>query len=222
MTILLSGTAGDSDRDLLYVSLKLGNTVRELFRFRTDDGVVDFYNSEGETGKQFLVRRPLEGGGTLRSRYGYRYHPVYGNYSLHSGIDLAARTGTPIYAGGDGVIERAQWLSGYGRYVEIRHANGYATAYGHMSAIADGITPGTTVTQGQVIGYVGSTGLSTGPHLHYEIKINGNTVDPLAVKLPRANALPQQYQAAFDNTVTQIRALIARDASPDITIAAAN
>ncbi|WP_404401796.1 M23 family metallopeptidase [Pelagibacterium halotolerans] len=222
ITILLLGTADSENQELLYVSLKLGNTVRELFRFRTDDGVVDFYNSDGETGKQFLVRRPLEGGGTLRSRYGYRRHPVYGDYRLHSGVDLAARTGTPIYAGGDGIVERAQWFSGYGRYVEIRHANGYATAYAHMSAIADGITPGTAVTQGQVIGYVGSTGVSTGPHLHYEIKINGNTVDPLAVKLPRANALPQQYQPAFDNTVAQIRSLVARDASPDITIAATN
>lgn len=220
MTVLLSGTAETGDQELLYVSLKLGNTVRELFRFHTDDGVADFYNADGETGKQFLVRRPLEGGGTLRSRYGYRKHPVYGDYRLHSGVDLAARTGTPIYAGGDGIIERAQWFSGYGRYVEIRHANGYKTAYAHMSAIADGITPGTAVTQGEVIGYVGTTGVSTGPHLHYEIKINGNTVDPLSVKLPRANALAQRYHSQFDTTVSQIRALAARDPEPNLTIAA--
>ncbi len=217
--MLLSGSPEAGDQELLYVSLKLGNTVRELFRFRTEDGVVDFYNPDGETGKQFLLRRPLEGGGTLRSRYGYRRHPVFGDYRLHTGVDLAARTGTPIYAGGDGVIERAQWFSGYGRYVEIRHANGYNTAYGHMTAIADGITPGTRVTQGQVIGYVGSTGVSTGPHLHYEIKINGHTVDPLAVKLPRANSLPPQYRVSFDNTVAQIRALMSQDVEPNVTVA---
>ncbi len=217
--MLLSGSPETGDQELLYVSLKLGNTVRELFRFRTDDGVIDFYNPDGETGKQFLLRRPLEGGGTLRSRYGYRRHPVFGDYRLHTGVDLSARTGTPIYAGGDGVVERAQWFSGYGRYVEIRHANGYNTAYGHMSAIADGITPGTRVSQGQVIGYVGSTGVSTGPHLHYEIKINGHTVDPLAVKLPRANSLPPQYRTSFDNTVAQIRALMVHEATPNVTVA---
>ncbi|RDE08858.1 M23 family metallopeptidase [Pelagibacterium lacus] len=207
--ILLSGTAEtQEEQELLYVALTLGNTVRELFRFQTADGVIDFYNPDGETGKQFLLRRPLEGGGTLRSRYGYRSHPIFGDYRLHSGVDLAARTGTPIYAGGDGIVEMAQWYSGYGRYVELRHANGYNTAYGHMTAIADGITPGTSVTQGQVIGYVGSTGQSTGPHLHYEIKINGNTVDPLAVKLPRANTLAPQYDSEFSNTIAQVRALL--------------
>jgi murein DD-endopeptidase MepM/ murein hydrolase activator NlpD len=212
--ILLSGTAEQGEQELLYVALTLGNTVRELFRFQTEDGVIDFYNPDGETGKQFLVRRPLEGGGTLRSRYGYRNHPIFGQYRLHTGVDLAARSGTPIYAGGDGIVEMAQWYSGYGRYVELRHANGYNTAYGHMSAIADGITPGTRVTQGQVIGYVGSTGQSTGPHLHYEIKINGNTVDPLAVKLPRANSLPQQYQGEFEATIAQVRALINQESTP--------
>ncbi|AEQ52880.1 M23 family metallopeptidase [Pelagibacterium halotolerans] len=222
--ILLSGTMEDGNQDLLYVALTLSNTTRELFRFQTEDGVIDFYNPDGETGKQFLLRRPLEGGGTLRSRYGYRRHPIFGDYRLHTGADLAARTGTPIYAGGDGIVEMAQWYSGYGRYVELRHANGYNTAYGHMSAIADGITPGTRVTQGQVIGYVGSTGQSTGPHLHYEIKINGNTVDPLAVKLPRANSLPQQYETEFSSTVAQVRSLIEQQGTPvtaPVTVAAA-
>lgn len=221
--ILLSGTVEEDNQDLLYVALTLSNTTRELFRFQTEDGVIDFYNPDGETGKQFLLRRPLEGGGTLRSRYGYRRHPIFGDYRLHTGTDLAARSGTPIYAGGDGIVEMAQWYSGYGRYVELRHANGYNTAYGHMSAIADGISPGARVTQGQVIGYVGSTGQSTGPHLHYEIKINGNTVDPLAVKLPRANSLPQQYQTEFASTVAQVRALVEQDGTPvttPVTVAA--
>ncbi|SDG12103.1 M23 family metallopeptidase [Pelagibacterium luteolum] len=224
--ILLSGQAkseGDaSGQDLLYVSLTLGNTVRELFRFQSEDGVIDFYNPDGETGKQFLLRRPLEGGGTLRSRYGYRSHPIFRDYRLHTGVDLAARTGTPIYAGGDGIVEMAQWYSGYGRYVELSHSNGYNTAYAHMSAIADGITPGTRVSQGQVIGYVGSTGQSTGPHLHYEIKINGNTVDPLAVKLPRANTLPQQHETEFSNTIAQVRALLDQAGAETTQVAGTN
>ncbi|WP_127143156.1 M23 family metallopeptidase [Pelagibacterium montanilacus] len=222
IAILMSDTPESEDRELLYVNLKLGNTERELFRYHTEDGVIDFYNPDGETGKQFLLRRPLEGGGNMRSRYGYRRHPVFGDYRLHAGVDFAARTGTPIYAAGDGVIERAQWFSGYGRYVEVRHANGYATAYAHMSAIEDGITPGTRVNQGEVIGYVGSTGLSTGPHLHYEMKINGNTVDPMAVKLPRANSLAAQHRADFENTVAQIRALVNRENDPSPVTVASN
>ena len=220
--ILLSGKPDeDANQELLYVALTLGGTKRELFRFQTPDGVIDFYNPDGETGKQFLLRRPLEGGGTLRSRYGHRRHPIFGDYRLHTGVDFAARTGTPIYAGGDGIVEMAQWYSGYGRYVEIRHSNGYNTAYGHMSAIADGITPGTRVRQGEVIGYVGSTGQSTGPHLHYEIKINGNTVDPLAVKLPRANSLPPQQMAEFEAAIAQVHGLLEQKSSPlpPVTIA---
>lgn len=220
--ILLSGKPDeDANQELLYVALTLSGTKRELFRFQTPDGVIDFYNPDGETGKQFLLRRPLEGGGTLRSRYGHRRHPIFGDYRLHTGVDFAARTGTPIYAGGDGIVEMAQWYSGYGRYVEIRHSNGYNTAYGHMSAIADGITPGTRVRQGEVIGYVGSTGQSTGPHLHYEIKINGNTVDPLAVKLPRANSLPPQQMAEFEAAIAQVHGLLEQKSSPlpPVTIA---
>ena len=220
INLLLSEPDGDGVQELLYVGLTLGNTTREMFRFRTDDGAVDYYNSDGETGQQFLLRRPLEGGGTLRSRYGGRNHPIYGTYRMHTGVDLAAPSGTPIYAAGDGVVEMAQWYSGYGRYVELRHSNGYGTAYGHMSAIADGITPGTVVRQGQVIGYVGSTGQSTGPHLHFEIKINGNTADPLSVRLPRANSLDPQYLAAFNNSVTQIRSLLTEDRTPPLTVAA--
>jgi len=201
-------------QELLYVGLKLGSTEREFFRFRTEDGVVDFFDPEGETGKRFLTRRPLQGGGTLRSRFGYRVHPIFKSRKLHTGVDLAAKTGTPIYASGDGVVEKAGWSSGYGKYVEIKHVNGFETGYGHMSRIADGMKPGTRVRQGEVIGYVGSTGYSTGPHLHFEIKINGSFVDPLSVKLPRDKTLPAQYEGQFAQTVAQIRDLMQRDAAP--------
>ncbi len=208
----------DGGHELLYVALTLNGVTREFFRYQLEDGTFDFYDPEGETGKRFLNRRPLEGGGNLRSRFGYRIHPIFGTRRLHTGVDLAASTGTPIYASGDGVVERAQWVSGYGRYVELRHVNGYETAYGHMSRIADGMTPGTRVQQGQIIGYVGSSGQSTGPHLHFEIKVNGRAVDPLSIRLPRANTLPARDQIAFAQTVQQIRDLMEREAAP-ITVA---
>ena len=219
-------TAGDSieiletdkdaagHQDLLYVGLKLGTTTRELFRFRTTDGTVDFYDPEGETGKRFLTRRPLQGGGRLASRFGSRVHPIFKSRRMHTGVDLASKTGTPIYASGDGVVEKAQWVSGYGKYVQLKHVNGFETAYGHMSRIADGMKPGAKVRQGQIIGYVGSTGNSTGPHLHFEIKVNGRFVDPLSVKLPRDKSLAAQYDASFSQTIEQIRDLMHRDAAP--------
>ena len=219
-------TAGDSieilqtekdasgKQDLLYVGLKLGSTLRQLYRFRTNDGAVDFYDPDGETGKRFLTRRPLQGGGRLASRFGYRIHPIFKTRRLHTGVDLASPRGTPIYAAGDGVIEKAQWVSGYGRYIMIKHVNGYETGYGHQSAFADGIKPGVKVRQGQLIGYVGSTGNSTGNHLHFEIKVNGRFVDPLSVKLPRDHTLPSQESGAFKQAIAQINDLMQRDAAP--------
>lgn len=198
----------------LYVSLKLGKTVRKFYRYRTENGEVDFYDSNGQTGKRFLIRRPLKGGGNLRSRFGYRRHPITGRSSLHSGTDLAAPYGTPIYASGNGIVEKAQWFSGYGRYIKLKHVNGYTTAYGHMSRIANKITPGTRVRQGQIIGYVGSTGQSTGNHLHFEVRINNRPVDALSVKLPRDKVLPQKYQRQFKDTIAQINDLMARDPAP--------
>ena len=219
--ILESAPDAEGRAELLYVGLTLGSTKRQLYRFTTEDGLVDFYDPDGETGKRFLNRRPLEGGGTLRSRFGYRIHPIFKTRKLHTGVDLAARSGTPIYAAGDGVIQLAGWQSGYGNKVEIKHVNGYETAYGHMSRFAEGMKPGVRVRQGQVVGYVGSTGQSTGPHLHFEMHINGNLVDPLSVKLPKDNVLAQQYKAQFAQTMAQIDDLMARDAAP-VTVAQAN
>ena len=205
-------------RELLYVGLRLGSTTREFYRFRTEDGRVDFFDPSGETGKRFLTRRPVQGGGRLSSRYGYRIHPIFKSRRLHTGVDFAAPRGTPIYASGDGVVGRAQWVSGYGRRIELKHVNGFETTYSHMTGFADGIKPGVRVRQGQVIGYVGSTGNSTGNHLHFEIKVNGRYVDPLSVKLPRDRVLSAQHESAFEQTVKQIRDLMTRDAAP-ITVA---
>lgn len=219
--ILETAATPDAEPELLYVGLNLGGTKRQLYRFTTPDGTVDFFDPDGETGKRFLNRRPLEGGGTLRSRFGYRIHPIFKTRRLHTGVDLAAPTGTPIYAAGDGVITYYKWQSGYGNKVEIQHVNGYETAYGHMSRYADGLGVGSKVRQGQVIGYVGSTGQSTGPHLHFEVLINGNLVDPLSVKLPKDNVLAQQYRGEFEQTMAQINDLMARDPAP-VSVAQAN
>jgi len=154
----------------------------------------------------------------LSSRFGYRKHPIFKTRRLHSGVDLAAPRGTPIYASGDGVVKKAQRVSGYGIYVSLDHVNGFETAYGHMSKIASGIKSGVRVRQGQIIGYVGSTGNSTGNHLHFEIKVNGRVVDPLSVKLPRDKTLAAQYDRPFEQTVAQIRDLMQREAAP-ITVA---
>jgi murein DD-endopeptidase MepM/ murein hydrolase activator NlpD len=209
-------------QDLLYVALRLGTTTKELYRYRTADGSVDFYDPAGETGKRFLTRRPLQGGGRVSSRFGYRVHPIFKTRRLHSGVDLAAPRMTPIYAAGDGVVEKAQWVSGYGRYVELKHVNGFETGYGHMHKIADGLKSGDKVRQGEIIGYVGSTGNSTGNHLHFEIKINGNVVDPLSVKLPRDKSLPTQDAAAFKDTMVQIQGLMGMDGrAPEVQVAAA-
>jgi murein DD-endopeptidase MepM/ murein hydrolase activator NlpD len=222
-------TAGDSiemlesppdaqgKQELLYVGLVLGSTRHELFRFRSDDGVTDFYDPNGESGKRFLNRRPLQGGGIgISSPFGWRIHPIFHTRKLHTGVDLSAAEGTPIYAAGDGVVERAGWDSGYGRFVMIKHVNGFETAYGHMSRIADVTQVGANIRQGQIIGYVGHTGFATGPHLHFEVRINGNFVDPLSVKLPRDKTLPAQDDQQFAQSVLQIQDLMKRDATPAV------
>ena len=196
--------------DVLYAALTVGGEVKRLYRFQTsDDGVVDYYDEMGKSAKKFLVRKPL-GPGIMRSGYGWRRHPILGYSKMHTGVDWAAPLGTPIYASGNGTIEKAGSESGYGKYVRIRHTNGYQTAYGHMSAFARGVQPGTRVRQGQVIGFVGSTGLSTGPHLHYEVLVNTRFVDPMRIKLPRGRVLEGPVLASFERDRDGFDALMNR------------
>jgi murein DD-endopeptidase MepM/ murein hydrolase activator NlpD len=184
--------------DVMFASLTVGGETKKFYRFQTpDDGVVDYYDETGKSAKKFLVRKPV-GAGILRSGFGFRRHPILGVSKMHTGIDWSAPSGTPIYASGNGTVEKAGWESGYGKYVRLRHTNGYETAYGHMTAFARGIDPGVRVRQGQVIGFVGSTGLSTGAHLHYEIMVNGRFVDPMRIRLPRGRVLDGPLLADFD------------------------
>ena len=188
----------DAKSDVLFAALNVGGEVKKFYKFvTTDDSVVDYYDETGKSAKKFLVRKPVADG-ILRSGFGARHHPILGYTKMHTGIDWAAPMGTPIYASGNGEIEKAGWESGYGKYIRIKHANGYETAYGHMTAFARGMEPGKKVRQGQLIGFVGSTGLSTGAHVHYEILVNGRFVDPMRIKLPRGRALEGQILAGFE------------------------
>ena len=203
----------DSKNDVLFASVTIGGETKKFYRYQTpDDGVVDYYDETGKSVKKFLVRKPLATG-IMRSPFGDRNHPLLGIMKAHTGVDWGAPLGTPIYASGNGVIDKAGWEAGYGKYIKIRHANGYETAYGHMTAFARSSVPGARVRQGQVIGYVGSTGLSTGPHLHYEIIVNGHFVDPMRLKLPRGRVLEGQVLANFMQERDRLDGMIVRAGS---------
>jgi len=209
----------DAPPEVLYTSLRLGGVERSFYRFRTpDDGSLDFYDESGKSAQKFLMRKPMARG-VFRSGFGTRRHPILGRTRPHYGVDWAAPRGTPIFASGNGTVKEIGWKSGYGRWILIRHANGYETGYGHQSGFADGLSKGSRVRQGQVIGYVGSTGLSTGPHLHYEVHVNGRPVDPLRIRLPRGRELSGDMLAAFDKERARIDALIKRDVPSEARIA---
>jgi murein DD-endopeptidase MepM/ murein hydrolase activator NlpD len=202
--------APDSRNEVLFASLTVGGEAKKFYRFQSpDDGIVDYYDEGGKSAKKFLVRKPVVTA-IMRSGFGIRRHPILGYTKMHTGVDWSAPTGTPIYAAGNGVVERVGWESGYGKFVLVRHTNGYETAYGHMTAYARGIDQGTRVRQGQVIGFVGSTGLSTGSHLHYEIRINGRFVDPMRIKLPRGRELQGPIIADFDRERDRIDSIMTR------------
>ena len=200
----------DAKTDVMFASLTIAGEVKKFYRFQTtDDGIVDYYDETGKSAKKFLVRKPL-GQGIMRSGFGARRHPLLGYTKMHTGVDWAAPLGTPIYASGNGGVDKVGWESGDGKYGRIRQSNGDETAYGHMTAFARATQPGARVRQGQVIGYVGSTGLSTGPHLHYEILVNGRFVDPLRLRLPRGRVLDGPVLTNFEHERDRVDGLVQR------------
>jgi murein DD-endopeptidase MepM/ murein hydrolase activator NlpD len=202
--------SSEAKTEVLFAALTTGGETKRFYRFQSpDDGLVDYYDETGKSAKKFLVRKPLADG-IMRSAFGTRHHPLLRYNKMHTGVDWAAPMGTPIYASGNGVVDRMGWEGGYGRYVRIRHANGYQTAYGHMSAYARNMAEGKRVRQGQVIGYVGSTGLSTGAHLHYEIIVNGRHVDPMRIRLPRGRVLEGGVLAGFEQERERLDNLLNR------------
>jgi murein DD-endopeptidase MepM/ murein hydrolase activator NlpD len=211
---------------LLAGELRLLKRTVTVIRFRPQGGAEGFYNAQGESVVRSFLRTPMDAS-KITSRFGMREHPILGFSALHTGVDFAAPQGTPILAAGAGKVVMAGPNGGYGNYVKLQHTSDVATAYAHMSRIGPGIKPGVSVRQGQVIGFVGSTGLSTGPHLHYEFHRGGKPVNPLAQKFAmrasvsgkdaaRFQALARQYLAQLKN------APVAADAKPPKPKEAAN
>ena len=175
--------------NIKFASLSLSKNTYELYKYTTkDNNKFEFFNSTGKSAVKALMKTPINGA-SLSSGYGLRKHPILGYDRLHQGVDFAAPTGTPIMAAGTGFIEKIGMNGGAGNYIKIKHINGYKTAYGHMSKFASGLKRGSKVTQGQTIGFVGSTGMSTGPHLHYEVIFNNKKINPMKMKLPSGRKL---------------------------------
>lgn len=213
---------GDDDggrNDLLYAAVTVHNETFHYYRYVTpDDNAVDFYDENGRSVRKFLMRSPVPSA-QMTSGFGVRFHPILGYSRPHTGVDWGAPIGTPILAAGSGTVLKAERSSSYGNRVEIQHANGYITTYSHMTGFARGIADGVRVRQGQVVGYLGQTGLATGPHLHYEVIVNGHFVDPMRVKLARTREMDGKVLADFKHERDRIDTLMA--GAPDAVAATA-
>ena len=183
--------------DIIYSNLNTQGNDLNLYKFEFGKKEIDYFDESGKSMKKTLMKTPINGA-RLSSSFGKRKHPILGYTKMHLGTDFAAPTGTPIMASGDGVVTRAQWCGGGGNCVKIKHNSVYQTVYAHMSKFGRGIKRGVRVKQGQIIGYVGSTGLSTGPHLHYEVIENGKKINSQKLKLPSGKALKGKERTKFE------------------------
>jgi murein DD-endopeptidase MepM/ murein hydrolase activator NlpD len=190
--------------NVIFAHLNINGRDVPIYRFEMKDGTVDYFTPDGQSVRKALLSTPVDGA-RISSGFGQRKHPVLGYTKMHKGIDFAVGVGTPIYAAGDGTIEMMQRWSSFGNYVRIRHNSSIKTAYAHMSKFAKGLGAGSRVKQGQVIGYVGATGRVTGPHLHYEVLMNGTQVNPRSVKLPQGEILKGSELASFKQQVQQVQ-----------------
>jgi murein DD-endopeptidase MepM/ murein hydrolase activator NlpD len=179
-----------------------------FYRFERNDGDVQYFDEAGKNIKGFLLRTPVDGA-RITSLFGMRRHPVLGYTRAHQGVDFGAGTGTPILAAGDGVVKEAGRKGGYGNWLKIGHGGGWDTGYGHISRYAKGIRPGVRVKQGQLVAYVGATGLATGPHLHYEVWLNGQRINPIGAKAPQGTVLAGSELAQFKAQKLKIDGLLA-------------
>jgi len=186
--------------DVLYADMTVGGKTQRYFRFeskrKNGRTVIGYFDEKGRSARKPLLKTPVDGA-RLSSGFGRRRHPILGYTRMHRGVDFAAPIGTPIYAAGNGTVESVGRNGGYGRYIRIRHNAQYSTAYGHLRRYARGMRRGKRVRQGEIIGYVGSSGRSTGPHLHYEVLAAGRQVNPLRLRLPSGRRLTGQELAAF-------------------------
>ena len=206
----IAGSEGGHPNELLYAALTVGGEARKFYRFRTPDGVVDYYDVQGNNAKKFLTVKPVRGEVRFTSGFGVRLHPLLHIKKMHTGVDWAGPAGTPILAAGNGVIAEIGRKGGNGNYVRIRHANGYETAYSHMQRFQPGLGIGSKVNQGDQIGYLGSTGLSSGPHLHFEVLVNSSFVDPMTIHVPRERQLSGRQLGEFQKERAHIDDLMTR------------
>lgn len=207
------GKAADNPlADLLSTAITVGGDSQRYFRFRTPDGVVDYYDESGNNSRKFLMRKPIRNEEVrFVSGFGLRRHPLLQQVKMHTGVDWAGPQGTPILAAGNGIIEEAGFKGQNGNYIRIRHANGYQTAYSHMQGrFPPGIVEEAKVRQGQVIGYLGNTGLSTGPHLHFEILVGNRFVDPMSIQVPKERKLTGKMLQDFQRERARIEDLMGR------------
>ena len=206
--------------DLLFAGIDLSGSEVTLYRYQDGAGQVDYFSARGENVKRALLKTPVDGA-KITSGFGMRHHPILGYSKMHKGIDFGVPPGTPIQAAGDGTVEIAGPFGAYGNYVRLRHASGYGTAYAHMSRIAPGMHKGKRVSQGQIIGFVGSTGRSTGPHLHYEVLVGNEQINPMSVKMPTVVKLGGRELDRFQAFRRDVDLMMARSpsagrAAPDI------
>lgn len=205
LSMTKDGKAVPGSAEIVFANLNLRDTDTAVYRFTDSEGDVGYYEDNGKSIRKALMRTPIDGA-RLSSGFGKRKHPILGYSKMHAGLDFAAPTGTPIYAAGDGRIAYLGTKGGYGKYIKIRHHAGLETAYAHMSRYKQGLKSGSRVKQGEVIGYVGTTGQSTGPHLHYEVVISGRQTDPRKVKLQEGKKLAGKELEIFRGVVEQSRA----------------
>lgn len=208
--------------EIVFARLKVGGKEYALYRYEGAGGKVDYYTEEGKSIRKSagLMRTPVAFG-RMSSGFGMRVHPVLGYTKMHKGVDFAAPIGTPVYASGDGVIERAGRFSSFGNYIRVRHSSKISTAYGHLSRFGNGIHAGVRVKQGQIIGYVGMTGRSTGPHLHYEVLVNNVQVSPASVKFSGDNALQGKDLNTFKQRVRSLGQEYTKNISGSVKLASA-
>lgn len=209
--------------DIVYARMVLSGREFTLYRYNSKDGTVDYYTPEGKSVRKStgLMKTPIAYG-RMTSGFGMRHHPVLGYTKMHKGVDFGAPTGTPIYAAADGVIERAGRFSSYGNYIRVKHTAKLSTAYAHLSRYANGMRPGVRVKQGQIIGYVGTTGRSTGPHLHFEVMVNGVQVNPKSVKMATDNTLKGNELKRFRDHIRRLGQEYAELSGNQIKLAAKN
>lgn len=204
LSMTKDGKAVPGSAEIVYANLNLRGADMAVYRFTDDEGDIGYYEESGKSIRKALMRTPIDGA-RLSSGFGKRKHPILGYSKMHTGLDFAAPRGTPIYAAGDGRVVYAGVKGGYGNYIKIRHYAGLETAYAHMKGFKRGLKSGSRVKQGEVIGYVGTTGRSTGPHLHYEVVVSGRQMDPRKVKLQEGKKLAGKDLEIFRGMIQQTR-----------------